>query len=1317
MITSNQFYINIKDKPYWNNALPFEKQTRDAQQFMIAEAKKLKNGLYIGGVKIHPWLYWHTNFWHMMIDELQPDGSLIPLDSVSNLRDTEWMLQEALIEAETNRKGIAGGGSRRIAKSAFMSSYLAYRGHTIYGGALRVNSIVGGSQDDLDNIIDYVEYGMDNLHPFFKMDRVGKNWEHGVTLGTRNIDNSKEIFSKFTITNVNSGAAKSNQKSAGATPLTFIMDEALKWNEPVLTSEGFKNIQDIKVGDKVFGADGCEANVVDKIDVGVKPLYKLVFSNGTEIECCGDHLWEFIDFYNGGITQVYNTLEVFNKYKKDNEFHRFSVKRTEPVKFGHKNALLEPYMLGVWLICGNFDISILCPNDYILQYVQNYAGLNELSVDIHHFDGDVYTCNIKDDSQESNILVKGLKKYGLFAKRYIPKQYLFNSIGIRFALLQGIVDSCGYINDEGGVELFIYDEQLRNDVVTLINSLGLGLVKEDIGVLGNTVFKLIISTDLELFRNPMMLGLQKQRRKNKLRGYIDLVDIYESTPSQAYCLKVDSPNNLFLTRDFIPTHNCGKFPCLKTLNVAKYSLATQYGWRTSPILMGCVCKGTKVWDKNGVLRNIEDITKETGILGYDGKGCSVENIPWIQEPKQKKCVSIKIDLGKNLECSEDHPILVSENGKAVFKQAVDIKEGDYVLLSNSKKIFGTKKGHIVDIDTLEELPSDIWEWNEESVVSLLKEFFNKKAFISFSKNKFRIILNFRNDDLLRSFQNQLERFGIYSYVFNEGHWRGVRLVLTKTNNLILFRDLIGFDEGYKKELLDKKLSISEKHDGYEFEKTLEGKGDYFVGLDCRNVSPYKVTSVVPIGYQDIYNLEAGVTHTYLTDGFISHNTSGNLTQARDFQKILTNPSEYNMITMNWDWLERRCKNPTWSRQTFGVFFPGQMSLEGSVPKRKTTLGEFLGNDSFELSDIYIYETPWEEKTKEFTERRDKLKKVDVSTYNDELMHIPLNPEEMFMEIGKNPFPAAEATAHLRRIRESGDVGRVVDFLPHSDNSGKVDIVDSDKPIADFPFEGGILDCGIKVFEAPPADNSMDYIYVGGLDHYKHTESTGDSIGALYIYKRKVNINDSYEDSIVCSYVSRPPSMNTFNRKCEIILEAYGAQCLQENADISFQQFLEAKNKDIKLLANGQEIVTRMINPNGRQVNKYGLAPTVKNKEYLLNLVISYCQEPIEEYLDKDGTEIKILGVERIKDEQLLQEIIDYKPGKNVDRIVAFGHALIWARYLDDIRVMPKIKGKKTSMEYGDEKYQEKQHLLQDMVRSKYGNVNRGRGYSKYGRRY
>lgn len=1069
--TSSLFYKNIKDKPEWIPNKDFDQQPRQVQQFMKEEARKIRKGINVCGVKIHPWLYWHTNFWNMMVD-IKVEGEPLPISvkSISMLRDNEWLLQQALIKSEEENKGVIGFGARREGKSAFISSFSGWNATTKYGGELRINSIIGGSQEDLDNITSYIDYGLKHIHPFFKMDQVGKDWSKGVTLGTRNTDNSKEIFSTIKVSNFNKGAITASQKTAGATPISAIFDEI------------------------------------------------------------------------------------------------------------------------------------------------------------------------------------------------------------------------------------------------------------------------------------------------------------------------------------------GKAPFMKTFNAFKYSIATQWGWRTTPLLFGCLTENNKVWNNEGDLVGIKDLTSPEGIIGFDqNKGeYSKEPIIHQQGRYKKECIRITTSTGKIVECSYDHPILTKfrhttkydkttkrSYRKVDFTEAKDLKVGSTICVIDSLPIFGVEelkyprligqligdgtygKRHGVRISTCDEevykpifdsfdtrideeyitkdgkqfytiyikelskylreigiggqtkgnkrLPINTFKLDKKNLSELLGGFFDADGHVCLNegKNRYTIALTTVHKEILDEVNLALLKFGIHGTInFHPGTESGYGkgqgcyvLTIGDKHSIFRFYENIKFSIKYKQRKLEEVYNYCKKKHSNNTKSALN-KNPYMKGLRAE-----RIVEIENIGEQYVYNLTAGITSTYLAGAIVTHNTGSVAEFSKDAQKMVNNPTAYNMITMDWSWIGEDGMEKPWVEKVWGVFMPAQMSLDAGLPKKTTKLTKFLKLECPELDDIEIEVTQWKETTNIIKKRREELKKGDMNTYYDEIIFMPLDPDDCFLDFGKNPFPLAEANKQLNDIRLTGDTGQVVDFFPLPDNSGKVEIRDSKKPIADFPFEGGILDCGIKVFEEPHEDNSFDYTYVAGLDHYKHVESTGDSIGSLVVFKRKVNINDEYSDSIVCTYSSRPASMNTFNRTCEVILEAYGAQCLQENADISFQQYLEAKAKDIKLLANGQEIVQRMISPDARQVNKYGLSPTTKNKEYLLNLVISYCWEEVEAYINKEGEEVKVLGITRIKDEQLLQEIIDFKPGKNVDRITAFGHALVWARYLDDIRIIPKVKGQE-KRQINKEEYQERRNEIKEKVRSRYGS----RGSSRYGTR-
>lgn len=198
-----------------------------------------------------------------------------------------------------------------------------------------------------------------------------------------------------------------------------------------------------------------------------------------------------------------------------------------------------------------------------------------------------------------------------------------------------------------------------------------------------------------------------------------------------------------------------------------------------------------------------------------------------------------------------------------------------------------------------------------------------------------------------------------------------------------------------------------------------------------------------------------------------------------------------------------------------------------------------------------------------------------------------------------------------------------------------------------------------------------HITTHNCDPYKSDKADTDSIGSFYVLKRYVKINDPFAYCIVASYASRPPSSDDFCRNCEILQEAYGAKCLMENADRMYELYLTRRNKQLMLLEDGERLAGKIIRAGARQNNKLGLAPTVPNQRMLFNTVIQYCWEDVVVGYDDDGNEITQKGIYRIPDIELLDEIIAFGPGVNTDRIIAFGHALLLAKYYDDMGYMPE----------------------------------------------
>lgn len=404
-------------------------------------------------------------------------------------------------------------------------------------------------------------------------------------------------------------------------------------------------------------------------------------------------------------------------------------------------------------------------------------------------------------------------------------------------------------------------------------------------------------------------------------------------------------------------------------------------------------------------------------------------------------------------------------------------------------------------------------------------------------------------------------------------------------------------------------------------------------------------------------------------------TGGEVELSKDAQEVFSDPETYNLLVMDWDILNRRAmKGKTWKERKWAMFVPGQMANSGV--KVTIGLGDYLGKpDDKKLNKIKIDATDFEASTNKLNEERKKLSTKDRVAYTSHTMFYPFTIDDCFLSSSQNLFPVEYAIKHKNDLLESGQYsGMLCDVFLESGN--KLGTTKSNKQLAGFPFSGGVIDAPVQIFEMPQSNRFDDFIYVAGQDPYKQAKSDTPSLGAFYVFKRRVGIRDPYAYRIVASYVSRPSSIDQFCRTCEVLQKGYGAICLMENADQMYEQYLNRKSgmPASFFLFAGEAIANKYVKAGSRQNSKLGLYPTPGNQNLLFSCVVDYCwQDFVIGYDDSTGLDITVKGIELIDDIALLDEIIQYKPGLNVDRIIAFGHALVLARYFDDNNYMPKSK--------------------------------------------
>lgn len=397
-------------------------------------------------------------------------------------------------------------------------------------------------------------------------------------------------------------------------------------------------------------------------------------------------------------------------------------------------------------------------------------------------------------------------------------------------------------------------------------------------------------------------------------------------------------------------------------------------------------------------------------------------------------------------------------------------------------------------------------------------------------------------------------------------------------------------------------------------------------------------------------------------------TAGNEELAKDAFTVLNNPEAHDILQMDFDLFNERVPEEyrTWKKRKFGTFIPAQMSAKDGLVKLDSNLAEFLNKPkSKELAKIKLKITDWKKALEVIKEDRNK-KASDVHLLTKELLYHPIDPEEMFLSSKTNPFPVEELKRRKQELLDTGDVGKKVTLIQN--NQGSISYELTNKDLASYPHSGGFVDAPVVLYEELPQQTPPSYMYVAGFDDYKQDQSDTDSIGSFHIYKVNIGM-DEWCGRIVASLAARPDPHGKLHRQIFLLQQAFNAKCFMENADDKYKQYLETKRVADRWLYESIDFKADMTQK-ATNKRKFGWTPTPQNIRFLKNLVINYTKEEFT-IKNEDGEDITILGAQRINDIGLIQEMIDYRDGNNVDRITSFMSCLGIEYYLYTNWMLPK----------------------------------------------
>ena len=364
------------------------------------------------------------------------------------------------------------------------------------------------------------------------------------------------------------------------------------YSELVATPNGFTTMGSLQVGDEVMNPDGKPTKVLEIFEQGYKDVYQLELADGRTVRCGADHLWEVICANNNFKHKVVTThdlmtLGLFNHTTvngKQYNVYKYYLPAIQPVQYSEKQQNIHPYVLGALLGDGALTKrtpKISSTDKPILDRLQELLGdgfefkydptttCEYRIVDKERF---LHKDEFKNGQYGVNRLHRWLEDLNLCVGceyKYIPDQYKFGSVEQRIELVKGLMDTDGYISKDGSMVFSNTSKQLIDDFVEVIRSLGLlcTVVRKDPasgGVYnGRAIFGTKFSYNVYIKGNPDIFYLPRKRNRirfnRKFSNKVAIVDIkWLGEQEQQRCIMVDNPNHLYLTRDYIPTHNSFK---------------------------------------------------------------------------------------------------------------------------------------------------------------------------------------------------------------------------------------------------------------------------------------------------------------------------------------------------------------------------------------------------------------------------------------------------------------------------------------------------------------------------------------------------------------------------------------------------------------------------------------------------------------------------------------------------------------------------------------------------------------------------------------
>ena len=451
--------------------------------------------------------------------------------------------------------------------------------------------------------------------------------------------------------------------------------KALDDSMPVATPHGWTPMGELKVGDQVIGSAGKPVKVIGVFPQGLRLAFNVTFTDGSDVICDEEHLWTVWCPNRRARKQLPRTLTLkqimaeglLDRKNTDHNAKRHFIPMVGPVEYaGQGERPLDPYLLGTLLGDGSFRGGIptfSTADDEMLASVR--AALPEgMYLDSKgRVDYRITPRgNMGRPRQPRNVVRLAIQELGLWGLKsegkFIPECYKFAPVDVRLAVLQGLLDTDSHVRPDNNIEYCTVSKQLAEDVQFLVQSLG-GVapirLKPTSGQLAYRM-SVALPADVKPFRLSRKANVYHPRLKYPPARAI--VSVAPAGLRSMTCIAVDAPDQLFVTKNFIVTHNtitallliaylkqCGKIsrpiisvPAGLVSNWASNAQEALPGWKTVTVGMSVAR------DKNG---HVLYKTRRDGSFMLDTSGKRLEK--WVVDSPEVKKAKIALLSAGNVD--------------------------------------------------------------------------------------------------------------------------------------------------------------------------------------------------------------------------------------------------------------------------------------------------------------------------------------------------------------------------------------------------------------------------------------------------------------------------------------------------------------------------------------------------------------------------------------------------------------------------------------------------------------------------------------------